>query len=102
MDTKPFRHDNVCGRYPTEEDVTVDNLYWQVLSHSKGLVNILNAYLDMRKKMSIVRISVISYFVNNSDTFYCQFWFNGTNTPSVVKATDVLLMWGEFVCEFLI
>jgi hypothetical protein len=102
IDKKLRRQFNTCGRYPTEKDITVDNLYWQILSHSKGLVNILNAYLDLRQNKSVVRINVISHFINNSDTFYCQFWFNGTNTPLVVKATDVLQMWSEFVREFWI
>jgi hypothetical protein len=98
MDLKPKRHDDVCGRFPTEEHITVDNLYWQILAHSKGLVNILNAYLDLRQNQSFVRISVISNVINNSDTFYCQFWFSDTKIPSIVKATDVLKLWGEFKC----
>jgi hypothetical protein len=102
LEKKTSKHENICGRYPSYEHVTVDNLYWQVLSHSKGLVSILNAYLDTRQNKSVVRINVISKYVNNSDTFFCQFWFKDSKIPSIAKATDVLLMWGKFVWWLLI
>jgi hypothetical protein len=80
-----------CGRYPMEEHITIDNLIWQVMEHPKGLVKILNAYLDLRQNKSVVRINVNSAELNNSDIFYCQFWFDDV-TPVVVKATDILGM----------
>ena len=84
-----------CGRYPVNEDVTVDNLYWQILEHSKGFVNIFNAYLDLRQNKSVIRINVLSKLLNESDEFYCQFWNDKQASLGVIKATEVLLMWGE-------
>lgn len=91
-----------CGRFPQEEDVTVDNLIWQVLQLPKGFVKILNAYLDTRQNKTVVRINVNSVILSKFDVFYCQFWFDddlnketGKSNPTVVKATEVLLMWGD-------
>lgn len=85
-----------CGRLPTEEHITVDNLIWQILELPKGFMNILNAYLDLRQNQSTVRVNAISVLLNESDVFHCQFWFDNKRLPSVVKAREVLLMWGEF------
>ena len=82
-----------CGRYPTEEDLIVNNLVWQVLMISKGIVNILNAYLDLRQNKTVVRINVNSVLLNESDTFYCQFWFDNSSRPTITEATEVLLIW---------
>ena len=84
-----------CGNYPKSEDVTVDNIYWQILEHSRGFVGIFNAYLDLRQNRSVVRINVNSKILNESHSFYCQFWHNEHQPPLVVKASEVLLIWGE-------
>jgi hypothetical protein len=95
---RPFvrkSQNGTCGRYPSDEDVTIDNLYWQVLEVQKGFINILNAYLDTRENKSVVRINVNSVPLEKSDEFYCQFWSDDTSSAGTVKATEVLLMWGE-------
>lgn len=84
-----------CGRFPTEEHVVIDNLYWQILELPKGFLNILNAYLDLRQNKSVVRINVNSVLLNESNVFYCQFWYDEVSPPAVVKASEVLLMWSE-------
>ena len=90
---------NICGRFPTSEHVTVDNLYWQVLEHSRGFLKLMNAYLDQRQSKSVVRINVNSVVIKETDTFHCQFWFDDKSPPMIVKATEVLLMWGELKFE---
>jgi hypothetical protein len=85
----------ICGRFPQEEHITVDNTIWQVLEISKGFVKILNAYLDTRQNKTVVRINVNSVNLTESDIFYCQFWYDGSSNPIIVRATETLLMWGE-------
>lgn len=91
------KNKNGCGRYP--EDLMIDNTVWQVLHISKGLVNILNAYIDERPRLgtksTVVRINVNSVELNDSDVFHCQFWYEDRTEAIVVKATEILLMWGK-------
>ena len=82
-----------CGRYPTEKHVTLNSFVWQVLAIPKGVVNILNAYLDLRQNKSVVRINVNSVMLNELDAFHCQFWFENSSKPTIIKATEVLLIW---------
>lgn len=84
-----------CGRFPTEEHITIDNEIWQLMQLPKGFVRILNAYLDTRQNESVVRLNVNSVQINISDNFFCQFWFNDVIEPTVVAATEVLSMWGK-------
>ena len=84
-----------CGRYPSSEHVTVDNLYWQVLEHSRGFLRLMNAYLDLRQNKSVVRINANSKKLNATHIFHCQFWNDDKSLSTVVKATEVLLMWGQ-------
>jgi hypothetical protein len=81
-----------CGRFPTEQHITIDNVIWQVAEHPRGLVKILNAYLDLRQQKSVVRINVNSIALNNSDIFHCQFWDENGNQLSVVRSTEILQM----------
>lgn len=89
-----FNRTETCGRYPKEEDLLIDNTIWQVLDYQKGFVKILNAYLDTRPdrgvNSTVIRLNVISKMLNESDIFYCQFWFDGKPDPTVVNATEVL------------
>lgn len=86
-----------CGRYPDEQDILIDNVVWQVLEMPKGFVKLLNAYLDMRRNKSIVRINANGIHLNMSrDTIYCQFWFEKESRPVIVKSTEFFMMyyWG--------
>lgn len=86
--------DAPCGRYPTEEDILIDNIVWQNLEMKKGFLKLLNAYLDERKNETIVRINASGKPLNiSADMIYCQFWFGEKSRPLVVKATEFLIMW---------
>jgi hypothetical protein len=84
-----------CGRYPTEDQILTDNIYWQVLEYHGGMVRILNAYLDLRQNKSVVRLNVNSRVLESSTVFHCQFWYNDAGPPVIVEAANVLLMWSE-------
>jgi hypothetical protein len=92
------REDKICGRYPTEAQITVDNLFWQILELPKGFVNILNAYVDQRQNKSVVRVNVISFEfnVNETNVIHCQMWFGEEKSPKIVRVSEVLLIWSEF------
>lgn len=90
---KSFEDDNrkhavICGRFPKEEHITIDNLIWQILETPKGFVKILNAYLDERQNKTVVRVNVNSVEINTTMIF-CQFWFDETSPPFVVQASEV-------------
>ena len=99
LNTNNLKTFKTCSRFPTSEHVTVDNLYWQVLEHSRGFLRLMNAYLDQRQNKSAIRINVSSMLINKTDIFHCQFWFDDKSPPTIVKATEVLLMWGELDFE---
>jgi hypothetical protein len=90
-----------CVRYPEEKDILTDNTYWQVLQHPSGIVKILNAYVDTRPfngwNSTVVRISVLISSATRIDyLYYCQFWYDENSKPTVVKASEVDIMWGNY------
>jgi hypothetical protein len=80
-----------CGRFPTEKDIAIDNVIWQVAEHPKASIKILNAYLDLRQK-SVVRINVSSKPLDNTTELYCQFWDETGKQLSVVHVTEIIQM----------
>jgi hypothetical protein len=94
--------DGSCGRFPTDEHVTIDNLYWQVLQTPNGFVNLYNAYLDLRQNKSVVRINVLAREAKlTTDQLYCQLWSDETKAATAVRPSEVLLMWSEFESSFV-
>lgn len=90
----PNRNVNSCGRFPLENDIFRDNSLWQVLRMPKGITKLFNAYLDMRMNKTVVRVTMLSVELNFSvDAMYCQFWFEGSTSPYVVKASEAQLLW---------
>lgn len=89
-----LQQDENCSRYPKESDILYDNIYWQVLEMPRGVVKIFNAYLDDRFSEKIIRVNVLSYEMYISlDVIYCQFWYNDSSEPFVMKANYYILMW---------
>lgn len=75
----------VCGRYPEQKDIFVDNIIWQVLETSSGFFYLLNAFLDTRFERKQVR--VLAILPTKRPTVFCQFWYDDdTSKPEVVKA----------------
>jgi hypothetical protein len=89
-----------CGQLPQKENIIVDNIIWQVFQIPKGIYKLMNAYLDTREHVMVVRVAMMGDTLNiKTDAIFCQFWFEElTETqPSVVRATHFFMMWPE--CE---
>jgi hypothetical protein len=88
------RNVKTCGRFPSENDIFRDNVYWQISNTPKGFMKLFNAYLDMRMNKTVVRVTAIHAGLDlANDTVYCQFWFKDYPSPYVVKAKEALLLW---------
>ena len=85
----------ICGRFPEEKHIMIDNVVWQVLElPERGFVKILNAYLDQRQNQTVVRINVNSPpLENQEDILYCQFWFANNLQPYIVKTSNIRTLW---------
>jgi hypothetical protein len=97
------KFENTCGRLPQEEHITIDSVIWQVLAIPKGFYKLMNAYLDVREHVMIVRVSVIGDVLDiATDAIFCQFWFDELpeTQPIVVRATQFVMMWprGKLRC----
>jgi hypothetical protein len=92
------KNEVTCGRWPQDQDITIDNVIWQVLSIPKGFYKLMNAYLDARQNQTIVRVSVIGDRLNiETDVIYCQFWFDDVSEaqPIVVEASQFVMIWPD-------
>lgn len=86
-----------CGRYPSLSELSIDNLYWQVLeTSSNGTIKMFNAFYDARKHFEndpVIRIlSFISQMESEVVTF-CQLWFDGIKEPQVVEVFEYRILW---------
>lgn len=83
-----------CGRYPNENDIFRDNVYWQISKTPKGFMKLLNAYLDTRMNKTFIRVTAISAELElSNDTIFCQFWFKNYPAPYIVKASGAHMLW---------
>lgn len=84
-----------CEKVQKPLDVMIDNVIWQVLETPEGRVNLLNAYLDERFNMQVVRINANG---PSAEHFYqkilCQFWFDDENEkPIIVRVSSFQTLW---------
>lgn len=90
------QNEYACGRLPQKEDVIMDGITWQVFKIQKGLYKLMNAYLDMREQLMIVRVAMMGLELNiTTDSIFCQFWYDDLpdSQPTVVKASEFIFMW---------
>lgn len=81
---------------PSERKVFIHNMIWQVVETSKGILFLLNAYIDDRENKTIIRVNVNGIELNlTSDVIFCHLWFNGSSEAKTVRATEIILMWDE-------
>lgn len=86
----------LCGRYPSKDDIAIDNKIWQILEMPKGSLKLLNAYLDTRHNERIVRVNANGVKLDiKKDKIFCQFWFDESSDPIVIKSSEYLLLWYE-------
>ena len=82
---------SLCGVYPKQREIVVDNLIWQVLYSKNGIWSLLNAYLDTRQKKTLVRINAIGPKEDYEKAkVFCQFWCENRVQPLVVMSTKML------------
>ena len=83
------------NRIPSEKEIIIDNLVWQILKTPHGRLKFFNAYLDTRQNKSVVRINSNGprIYIQNKN-LYCQFWFESEAKlhQKVVKASDIQSM----------
>lgn len=85
-----------CFRIPQESEIFIDNLIWQVLETRLGFLKLYNAYLDTRWNETVVRVNSNGPKMNiTEDQLYCQFFFDDETSPSVVKASEYLILWSK-------
>jgi hypothetical protein len=94
-ESEPFSNDkSTCENLQKPEDVTINNIIWQVLETSDGRVNLLNAYLDERWNKTVVSINANGPNLNVSyHKVYCQFWFENIEQPLVVQVSEFRTMY---------
>jgi Glycosyltransferase family 92 len=82
-----------CGRYPTQSDVLIDNVRWQVFQNPAGFLYLMNAYLDLRREKFVV-INAIGAGLNiTAAEIFCQYWFDKDSAPLVVQASRFDTLW---------
>lgn len=88
----------LCGRFPQEKDIIIDNHIWQTLFAPNETYRLLNAHYDDRRNETNVRITMLMEVIGNKTIdLYCQFWLDeepGT-IPIVVKATQIIKIYPD-------
>lgn len=77
-----------CGCFPSEKDILIDNVMWQILELEVGFLKLLNAYYDSRWNGTFVKINVNGPEINiQKHKIFCQFWIDEGVGPIVVEAS---------------
>ncbi|XP_072381051.1 uncharacterized protein [Diabrotica undecimpunctata] len=89
-------YNQTCAKFILPLNIEYRNSYWQIQNTSNGTFLLFNAYLDTRSENTLgptVRIvGMIDRYKINLPT-YCQFWFNDTNNPVIVKTYEHKIIW---------
>lgn len=85
-----------CGRLPLKDEIIIENV-WQIFKTPKGIVRLLNAYLDTRTKESVVRINANGIKLEKGHSVYCQLFYDDNNPPEVVKVSEFIPMWNQSI-----
>jgi hypothetical protein len=96
--TELLQEKKLCGRYPKEEDILMDNVVWQVAPTAAGFVYLLNAFLDTRWNCT-VRVLLNAPKDMKQTKLFCQFWRENDKTqPVVVEANTFfsIFPWSKF------
>lgn len=90
--------ENLCGRFPENQDISFDNKIWQIFHLDNRTYFLHNAYFDDRFNKTVIRVGALGEKLNNfTDTIYCQIWHDETPeiVPVVVKASHFIKLWPE-------
>ncbi|XP_031347648.1 uncharacterized protein LOC116174011 [Photinus pyralis] len=96
--SKPIGFNKTCARFPSMFDLEFNNIYWQTLRTTNGTFQLFGAYLDARPNNRLgptVRILGMIDRIQPTVPTYCQFWFDGTKEPVIVKSLEYKYIWNK-------
>lgn len=101
MKYAPIPKPRLCGRFPQEHDIFIDNVFWQLLETNRSFFRLFNAYLDTRWKQMDVKVLASGFRTNEEDeTVFCQFWFeNDVTSPLVIAASQFETFYWKCMCD---
>ena len=86
-----------CARLPNLLDLSYNNLYWQQVLTSNGILYLYGAYLDLRDgdnpRGPKVRLLGMINRVRPTVKMYCQLWFEKSEQPAISFVTDYTHIW---------
>ena len=92
--------ENVCSQFPQEKDLLIDSEVWQVFDTINGSVKLINAFLDERWNLSVVRINSNGPVQNlTRDKIYCQYFFENQSHAITVEASEIQSLWVKRKCK---
>ncbi|KAL1454978.1 hypothetical protein WDU94_009105 [Cyamophila willieti] len=91
-----FYKNESCAKFPSIFELEFNNVYWQTLYSSNGTFHFYGAYYDVRKLSRIgpaVRILAMINRIEPSIKTYCQFWFENSKEPVMIKVMEYKYIW---------
>lgn len=85
-----------CSAFPNIFQLKFNNIYWQTFKRSNFTFQLYKAFYDTRRlnnRRHSVHILAMVDSVELSFKTYCQFWFESTNEPVIVKTTRYRYIW---------